>query len=36
MSAHNTGIAIENYRMRCGLSIKHSQPGTVSLELWFL
>jgi len=36
MSAHSAGIAVEKDRKGFGLSSKHSQPGTVSLEMWYL
>ena len=35
VSAHSAGIVLEKYRKGCGLSIKHSELGTVSLKLWF-
>jgi len=36
LCAHNAGIAVEKDRKGFGPSSKHSQPGTVSLEMWFL
>jgi len=36
MCAHSAGITVEKDREGFGPSSKHSQPGTVSLEMWFL
>jgi len=37
MCAHSAGIAVEkDWEGFLGPSSKHSQPGTVILEMWFL
>ena len=36
MCAHSAGITVEKDWEGLGPSSKHSQPGTVSLEMWFL
>ena len=36
MCAHSAGITAEKDWEGFGLSSKYSQPGTVSLEMWFL
>ena len=36
MCAHSAGITVEKDWKGFGLSSKYSQPGTVSLEVWFL